>query len=229
MLGLGKRSRGLFLKLASTEVVDVVAGAGWDFAVVDLEHSQLSERDGRALLRHAAAIGLPALVRVPQLDRGAVNRLLEAGAAGIQLSMVRRAEQVAELRSATRYAPGGTRSVSLAHPQAGYGATALADYLAEQAARPPLVVAQIETAETDDPLDEILAAGADVAFVGVTDLTVDTGLEAARVTARIEEVAAAAERAGVALGAFGLDDPRVVYDVASSDLALLRTAVAGGA
>lgn len=229
MLGLGKRSRGLFLKLASTEVVDVVARAGWDFAVVDLEHSQLSEGDARALVRHAAAIGLPALVRIPEVDRGAVNRLLEAGAAGIQLSTVRRVAQVAALRSATRYAPTGTRSVSLSHPQAGYGATALADYLAEQAARPPLVVAQIETAETDDPLDDIMAARPDVAFVGVTDLTVDAGLDAARVTARVEQVAAAAERAGVALGAFGLDDPRVVYDLASSDLALLRTAVAGAA
>jgi hypothetical protein len=49
------------------------------------------------------------------------------------------------------------------------------------------------------------------------------------VTARIEELAAAADRVGIALGAFGLDDPRVVYDLASSDLALLRTAVAGGA
>jgi 4-hydroxy-2-oxoheptanedioate aldolase len=229
MLGLGNRRRGLFVKLPSTEVIDLVAASGHDFAVVDLEHSQLSEETARALLRHARAIGLPALVRVPQLDRGAVNRLLEAGAAGIQLSTVRRAAEVRELRAAMRYAPDGNRSISLAHPQAGYGGTRLADYLARQAAEPPLLVAQIETARTQDPLDEILAERPDVVFVGMTDLSVDLGLDASRVRARVEEIADAAERAAVPLGAFGLDDPRVVYHLVASDLTLLRAAVVDAA
>jgi 4-hydroxy-2-oxoheptanedioate aldolase len=229
MLGLRKPRRGLFLKLASTEVVDLVAAAGFDFAVVDLEHSQLGEAAARALVRHARVIGLPALVRLPEVDRGLVNRLLEAGAAGIQLSSVRRASQLRELRAATRYAPEGTRSISLAHPQAAYGATPLRDYLAAQAGRPPAIVAQIETAETDDPLDAILAERPDVAFLGMTDLSVDLGLNADRVRARVDEVAVAAERAGVALGAFGLDDPRVSYHLVSSDLALLRAAMADAA
>jgi 4-hydroxy-2-oxoheptanedioate aldolase len=229
MLELRKPRRGLFVKLASTEVIDIVAAAGHDFAVVDLEHSQLSEQDARALVRHARAIGFPALVRLPQLDRGVVNRLLEAGAAGIQLSTVRRAAQVRELRAATRYAPAGDRSISLSHPQAGYGGVALADYLARAAAEAPLVVAQIETAATDDPMEEILAERPDVVFLGLTDLTVDLGLDHSRVRARVEEIAAAAERAGVPLGAFGLDDPRVVYHLVSSDLTLLRAAVADAA
>jgi 4-hydroxy-2-oxoheptanedioate aldolase len=226
MLELRNRRRGLFVKLPSTEIIDVVARAGYDFAVVDLEHSQLSEETARALVRHATALGFPALVRIPQLDRGAVNRLLEAGAAGIQLSTVRRAAQVRELREATCYAPRGNRSISLAHPRADYGGTGLAEYLADQATNPPLVVAQIETARTEDPLEAILAEAPDVVFLGLTDLTVDLGLEASRVRARVDEVADAAEAAGIPLGAFGLDEPRVVYHVAGSDLSLLRSAVA---
>lgn len=229
MLELGNRRRGLFVKLPSTEVIDLVAAAGYDFAVVDLEHSQLGEEAARALVRHAHAIGLPALVRLPEVDRGAVNRLLEAGAAGIQLSTVRRAAQVADLRRASRYAPQGSRSISLSHPQAGYGGEPLREYLRRQHERPPLVVAQIETAQTDDPLDDIMAAGPDVAFLGLTDLSVDLGLDDARVRARVEEVAGAAQRAGVPLGAFGLDDSRVVYDLVSSDISLLRAAVADAA
>jgi 4-hydroxy-2-oxoheptanedioate aldolase len=229
MLELVNRRRGLFVKLPTTEVIDVIAAAGFDFAVVDLEHSQLSEADARALVRHARALGFPALVRLPEVDRGAVNRLLEAGAAGIQLSTVRTVAQVRELRAASRYAPQGARSISLAHPEAGYGAVPLEDYLRAAESQPPLVVAQIETAETDDPLDDILAAGADVAFLGLTDLSVDLGLDHARLRARVDEVAAAAERAGIRLGAFGLDDRRVVYDLVSSDLSLLRAAVANAA
>ena len=229
MLELRKPRRGLFVKLASPEVIDIIAAAGHDFAVIDLEHSQLSEDAARALVRHARAIGFPAIVRLPQLDRGLVNRLLEAGAAGIQLSTVRRAAQVRELRAATRYAPEGDRSISLAHPQAGYGGVALAEYLGRAAREAPLVVAQIETAATDDPLEEIFAERPDVIFLGLTDLSVDLGLDPVRVRARVDEVADAAERAGIPLGAFGLDDSRVVYHLVSSDLTLLRAAVADAA
>jgi 4-hydroxy-2-oxoheptanedioate aldolase len=219
-----RRLAGTFLKLPALEVVEIAA-AQLDFAVIDLEHSQLSEGDALRLVRHAWALGFPAVVRLHELDRALVNRLLEAGAAGIQLSSVRRAAEVEALRAACLYPPGGTRSISLAHPLARYGETPLHDYLAEQ--EPPLVVAQIETAETDDPLDAILGAGVDVAFVGVTDLSVDLGLDATRVEARVGEIAAAAEGAGVALGGFGADD-RWRYAVATSDLALLREAYARG-
>jgi 4-hydroxy-2-oxoheptanedioate aldolase len=215
----------LFVKLGATEVLDIAARSGLDFVVVDLEHSQLSEADGLRLTRHAAAIGLPALARIPELDRGAVNRLLEAGARGIQLSTVRAVAQVEALRAATRYAPKGNRSISLAHPGAEYGGVPLADYLDAQALSPPELVVQIETAETDDPLPDVLAAGADVAFVGTTDLSVDLGLDPVRVRERVEAIAAAAARAGVELGGFALDHPDVTYDVSGSDVALLRAAV----
>jgi 4-hydroxy-2-oxoheptanedioate aldolase len=229
MLGLRNRTRGVFVKLPSTEVVDLAAAAGFGFAVVDLEHSQLSEAQARALIRHGRALGLPTLARIPELDRGAVNRLLEAGAAGIQLSTVRSAAQVRALRDMTRYPPSGTRSISLAHPRAEYGALALADYLGAEAATPPLAVAQIETAATEDPLDAILAAARDVAFIGTTDLAVDLGLDDNRLAVRVEEIASAAAAAGVALGAFGLDDERVTYQIMASDLSLLRTALGNAA
>jgi len=220
----GRRLQGTFVKLPAAEVVEIAAET-LDFVVIDLEHSQLAEGDALRLVRHAWALGFPALVRIHELDRAFVNRVLEAGAAGIQLSSVRSSAEVEALREACLYAPAGTRSVSLAHGPARYGATPLADYL--DAAEPPLVVAQIETAATDDPLDAILAAGPDVAFVGVTDLAVEYGLDDERVRARVDEVAAAADAAGVAFGGFG-DDDRYRYAVASSDLALLRKAYAGG-
>lgn len=216
---------GTFLKLPATEAMDVVALAGFDFAIVDREHSQLDEGEALRLVRHASAIGFPAVVRVPDVDAGGVNRLLEAGAAGIQLSTVRSTQQVRALVAATRYAPGGARSVSLAHPMAGYGAIPLTEAVG---AEPPLLVGQIETAEVDDPLDEILGSGLDVAFLGITDLTVALEFDAERVRHRIEEVTKAAQAAGVVLGAFASDASSVPegarYLALSSDLALLRAA-----
>ena len=229
MLELRNRARGIFIKLPATDVIDLAAATGFQFAVVDLEHSQLSEADARGLVRHARAIGFPALVRIPEPDRGLVNRLLEAGAAGIQLSTVRSAADVNALRAQMSYAPDGARSISLAHPQASYGAVSLADYLNAQRAERPVLVAQIETARTDDPLDVIAEARPDVIFIGTTDLAVDLELDDERVRARIEEIADAATRASVPLGAFGLDDERIVYQIMASDLSLLRTAFADAA
>ena len=98
------RAVGTFVKLPALESVDVCA-ASLDFCVVDYEHSQLSEPDVLRLVRHAAAIGFAAVVRIPEVDRGLVNRLLEAGAAGIQLSSVRRIAEVQALVSARSASP----------------------------------------------------------------------------------------------------------------------------
>src|SRR5919202_2784783 len=78
---------GTFVKLPALESIELCA-AELDFAVVDLEHSQLSEADALRLVRHAYALGFPAVARIPEVDRGLVNRLLEAGAGGVHLSSV---------------------------------------------------------------------------------------------------------------------------------------------
>ena len=229
---------GTFAKLADPEAAAVLAGSGFDFAIVDREHSQLSESQAAALVRRMLDAGLPALVRLPALDRGEINRLLEAGASGIQLSGVRSAGQVRELVQAMRYPPDGARSLSLAHAQAGFGAMPLREYLdTTRGDGAPLAVIQIETAETDDPLAAILAAGADVAFIGTTDLLVDFELEATRAAERTEAIADAAEAAGVPWGGFAADGPAAGklaargagYLAVSSDVALVRQACADAA
>jgi 2-keto-3-deoxy-L-rhamnonate aldolase RhmA len=228
---------GTFLKLPALESVDIAASAGFDLAVIDREHSQLAEAQSLALVRHAAAIGLPALVRIPGVDAAAINRLLEAGAAGIQLSSLRAARERDALVAATRYAPDGSRSVSLAHPGADYGGTPLATYL-EQSKGGALLVGQIETATTADPLADLLT-GLDAAFIGTTDLSVDLGrpgmLEDERVRGRVAEIAAAAAKAKVALGVWvanadalaSLKRATLRYVLVGSDLQLLRAGLAG--
>jgi 4-hydroxy-2-oxoheptanedioate aldolase len=218
----GGRVVGTFVKLPALESIEICASS-LDFCVVDHEHSQLSEADVLRLVRHAAALAFPAVVRIPEVDRGLVNRLLEAGAAGIQLSSVRRVAEVRALTTAAAYPPDGSRSISLAHPQARYGAVPLREYVGSVAA--PLVVIQLETRETDDPPLELCRAGADVAFLGLTDLLVDCGLDEDATSARADELAAAVSEAGIALGGFGAEE-RFRYSVVSSDVALLREAVA---
>lgn len=229
---------GVFVKLPIPDVLDVAHAAGLDFVVVDLEHSGMDQREAISLVRHADAIGLSALVRVPTVDSALINRLLENGAVGIQLSMLRRGEQAAALLAITRYGPVGARSVSLAHRTASFGADGLAAYLDAESDAPPLLVGQIETADTD-PLAELIA-GLDVCFVGTTDLAVDLGQVVPGdpgVARAVQAIAATAGHAGVAFGgwtpavdqvaALGLSAAR--YVVVGSDLQLLTAALRAAA
>lgn len=235
-LASGATVRSVFVKLAALEVVDLVHQAGLDAMVVDLEHSQLSDSEARRLVRHASALGLPAVVRLPSVDPGLINRLLEAGAAGIQLSTVTSRRQVEELIAACRFPPGGRRSLSLAHPAAGYGLESMTEHLAARRSG-PIIVVQIETAKTDDPLPMIVS-GTDVAFIGTTDLAVDLGATGPGdpvVDEVIGRIAAAVADAGppTTLGGWAanahaagrLMDHGARYITWSSDLALLAGAL----
>ncbi|MFD3838593.1 aldolase/citrate lyase family protein [Streptomyces sp. NPDC058642] len=231
-LTAGEPAVGTFVKLASPDVAELAEAAGFAFVVVDLEHSALTEQNAIDLVRHAHACGLPALVRVPEVD-AAVNRLLEAGAAGIQLSMLTRVAQAEALAAATRFAPAGRRSVSLANRAARFGAVPLAAFLGAEQDDPPVLVGQIETGHTD-PLPDLLAP-LDVCFVGSTDLAVDLGLPAAPAVLRaaVDRVREAARSAAVAFGGWtptrgaaadlGLSDAD--YLVVGSDLQMLATAL----
>ncbi|MFJ6653292.1 HpcH/HpaI aldolase/citrate lyase family protein [Microbacterium sp. NPDC091313] len=228
---------GTFVKLPRPEVVDVVALAGFDFFVLDLEHGQSSYAEARETLGAARAAGVDAVVRIGVLDTALANRLLEAGAAGIQLSTVTSVTLARGLRAALRYQPLGERSISLAQPAARYGATALSDYLAEFGEH-PLVVGQFETVRYDDPIADI-ASHLDIAFIGPTDLSVAAGTPgsldegaAAEVIAQVESAA----HSGAQLGTF-VASPTAARDafargyryvLLASDLAVLGSALRDG-
>lgn len=221
---------GTFVKLPRPEVVDVMALAGFDFIVLDYEHAQIGAAELLATVRAACAAELPVLVRVPELDRGLINRLLEAGAIGIQLARVN-ASSAAELDRLVRYPPAGTRSMSLAQPAGRYGLRPVEEYIATHNAD-VLTVGQIETRDYARALDETVAA-LDITFIGPMDLSVDLGhpgdVRAGAVQDAIAAIEASAARAGVPLGIFvaGRDAARTAigrgyrYLLVSSDLGML--------
>ena len=193
---------GTFVKLPRPEVIDLLALAGFDFVICDMEHAQITEVEARLVIRASAAAGLPCMVRLPDPTPGVVNRLLEAGAAGIQMPRLQVAAEARRLRQMMRYPPEGRRSVGTANPMAGYGSRALPAYLAAANAS-ALVVGQFETVQMEDPCDPMMD-GLDVAFIGPVDLRVDYGLDAddAKVERHVRIVETAAARTGTVMGAF---------------------------
>lgn len=225
---------GTFLKLPRREVVDVLALTGFDFVICDLEHAAICEHEAREVILAGLARKLPVIVRTPNAEPGLINRILEYGAAGVQVPHVRNREDAETIVSGTRYPPAGTRSASLAQPAANYGHREVASYLSE-ANDDVLAVGQLETCVFDDPLEDILTP-LDVAFIGTFDMTIDAGVPGAADDQKVREVIStierAADRTDTLLGVYTSDAPAAQRALASgyryvavgSDLGLLNRA-----
>lgn len=223
MVSLASRLRqgplvGTFLKLPRREVVDVLALAGFDFIICDLEHAAICEQEAREVILAGLARGLPVIVRTPNAEPGLVNRVLEYGAAGVQVPHVRSREDAEAFVSASRYPPAGTRSASLAQPAANYGHGEVATYLSA-ANDDVLTVGQLETCVFDDPVEDVLAP-LDVAFIGTFDLTIDAGVPGAAEDQKVREVVSTIERAA--------DRTDTLLGVYASDASAAQRALASG-
>ena len=117
---------GTFMKIPSVETVEIVKLAGFDFIVLDAEHALLSLSDLNQMILVARAIGISPIVRVPDHGYGDVQRILDAGAAGLFFPHVAdRAECEQVVRQAshppygTRGAGGGMRAGNWGMARAG--------------------------------------------------------------------------------------------------------------
>lgn len=158
---------GTFLiELPTTRTLRSLAFAGYDFVVLDLEHSTYGVERMAQLATEAQLLGMPALARVWTDDAGLIGKVLDAGANGVMVGHVETAAQAAAVVRAARYAPSGDRSIA---PLVSYGAAPVAQTrLGDDA----LVVVQIEGTEGLANCASISSVpGVDAVFVGVYDLS----------------------------------------------------------
>jgi 4-hydroxy-2-oxoheptanedioate aldolase len=191
---------GCFQRIMAPEVTEVCAAADFDFVVIDLEHTPVTEERAAGLIRAAEAAGIPALVRVASHEPTTIGRLLDAGPAGLHVPQVGSAREAEAAVRATRYAPDGTRGLAVPR-QSGYGARmSLAEYVAASADW-PLVVVQAESRSALDEVEAIAALdGVDVVFVGLTDLSQDLGVPGDYEHAALREAVDGAFRAIASCG-----------------------------
>jgi 2-keto-3-deoxy-L-rhamnonate aldolase RhmA len=201
---------GVFCKSRDPAVIEALAYAGYEFAVADLDHSALGLSDVEQLVRAADAAELPVLVRLTAGGLHDVGRVLDAGAAGVQVVDVTSVEDARRWRSAARYPPDGTRGLAFSQRAASFGAVSPREYL-EQARRGTTVVAQIESLRGISALPEILQAGdlVDALFLGPVDLSASMGhpadVDHPSVVAALDAAATQIVDAGAPLGIFAAD------------------------
>jgi 4-hydroxy-2-oxoheptanedioate aldolase len=150
-------------------------------------------------------------------------------------------QQIEELVAATRYSPAGERSVSMAHVTADYGARTLAEYVADELEAPPVLIGQIETAKTVDPLDELARPPLDAVFIGTADLSVSLNhpgeMSHPAMRTRLEAIAETCRAADLPLGAYAgsaeaipaLVGTGVSYVALGADLSMLFAKMTGEA
>lgn len=200
----GEPTIGAFVNLGSTVAAELVARAGFDWVVIDLEHGAGTEGDLYPQLLAVQSTSTAAVVRVPQAARLPVGRVLDAGADGLMIPRLETLAEITETLSWMRYPPAGIRGV--AGPTRGAGFNSIPH--AELAGRvnPGIAgVFQVESPAAVEAAEAVAALdGVDVLFVGPADLSHSMGIpgefENPRFLGALDKVAAACEAHGKAAG-----------------------------
>jgi len=154
----------------------IVAGAGADFIILDMEHSGWSIETIKRQIAHANGAGLTALVNPPSDAHDQICRPLDLGAIGVMVPVVETRAQAEAIVRATRYPPVGTRGSAFGVAHDGYRIGDVAATM-KSANERTLVIVKIETAAGVANADAIMGVpGVDVGFVGHTDLSVSLGI-----------------------------------------------------
>lgn len=198
---------GTFAFVASPDIVEILGYAGFDYVIIDLEHSPKNWSDVANMIRAAELRGMAALVRIRENTEKSILEVLELGAAGIVVPFVQSQEDVRKAVSATNYAPKGARGTCTLTRAARYGGLR-SDFLAHCLRQNDdlVIVGQIEDRAGVDRIDAIVSCdpGLDALIVGRSDLASSLGepgqVEAPAVLEATGRVVEAARRAGVAAG-----------------------------
>jgi 2-keto-3-deoxy-L-rhamnonate aldolase RhmA len=188
---------------ASVEVAAQVAGMGFDFLWIEMEHSPVTLETLRNMV--LATRGMKALpfARVPVNELWMAKRVLDAGVCGVIFPFTSTPELAAQAAAACRYPPAGRRGsgANLARFTWPGGA----DGYADSADRNVVVIVVIEEARAVDDIEAIAATpGIDILFIGTSDLSFSLGLrgnqEHPRLQEAIDKVLAAGAKHGKVVG-----------------------------
>ncbi|KPW33125.1 Achromobactin biosynthetic protein AcsB [Pseudomonas coronafaciens pv. atropurpurea] len=200
-LGNGQPVYGLISSIPAPAAIELIAEAGFDFVIIDMEHVLINPETVENMIRVAESYGLTPLVRVADLNPKTLLRLLDGGAQGIVLPMIESPEQLADAITACKYHPLGCRSLNAGRP-GSFGKHSLAQYV-EAANQQIMVVAMIESAEGVRRATEIAAVpGLDMILEGAADLSQSLGMpwqiDQPDVQQALSDTWQAAQAAGVA-------------------------------
>lgn len=164
---------GTWISSASPLAAEAVAHAGFDWGLIDMEHSPVDLMALVHLLQAVAASRMVPLVRVPCNDPVVIKRVLDAGAATLLVPFVQDADAARAAVAAMRYPPEGMRAISSSGRASRFGTDP--GYL-RNANRGLALIVQLETVQAIGQLESIaVVPGVDAIFIGPADLSAAMG------------------------------------------------------
>lgn len=228
----GQRQIGMWCSLPDPAVGEVMGACGYDWILIDTEHSPMSAVDTLPILRAVSQFAISPLVRPGWNDAVEIKKLLDIGVQSLLIPFVQNADEARAAVAAVRYPPDGIRGVSGSSRASMYGA--VTGY-AQKAQDQICLIVQIETKEAADRVEEIAAVeGVDGVFVGPADLAASMGhLGNAKhpdVQATIKQTIERITAAGKPAGFLSLNDEMLemvveagaVFIAVDVDVAMLR-------
>jgi 4-hydroxy-2-oxoheptanedioate aldolase len=190
--------------IRSTEVIPVLATAGWDYIVIDTEHCAYGVETLQRLCQAASYEDMIAMVRVPDKLYHQLAQTLDFGAGGLVIPRVETRQEAERIVQSTKYFPSGQRGASKTSIAARFPECSTMSYL-EWANRETLIVIQIESESGVENADELLSVeGIDAVMIGPFDLSQSLGIPGDMQNPRLQDacrsVIAACQRHGVAPG-----------------------------
>jgi 4-hydroxy-2-oxoheptanedioate aldolase len=203
----GERQVGLWSALASPIAAEIVAGAGFDWIVIDGEHGPNDIPSLLAQLQAMRGGTAEPVFRVPWNDAVIIKRALDAGARSLLVPFVQNAEEARKAVAATRYPPLGFRGVAVGPRANDYGR--IKGYH-QNAHLDTCLLVQLETKAALGEIEAIAAVeGVDGLFVGPSDLAADFGYlgdtRHPEVQAAIKDAVERIRQAGKSAGTFAID------------------------
>jgi 2-dehydro-3-deoxyglucarate aldolase/4-hydroxy-2-oxoheptanedioate aldolase len=175
LAGVGPTIFGTWVKLPTLETVELLGLAGFDFIVVDMEHAPLTLESAYRAIFVAQAMGMGALVRVPDRSDSHLQRLLDSGADGILVPRVTDAATCRASVDAMRFSPTGVRGLGSTSRAGRWGLDTQANYL-DHGTNGIVRGVQVEDQDGLRMIDDILAVeGLSALFIGTGDLSLSSG------------------------------------------------------
>jgi 4-hydroxy-2-oxoheptanedioate aldolase len=172
-LARGELQIGLWSSLCSPIVAEIIGYSGFDWILVDTEHSPNEPPAVLAQLQALQAGTATPIVRPAWNDPVLLKRLLDIGAQAVLVPFVQNAEEAAKAVAACRYPPAGIRGITMSGRGSRYGR--VPDYL-KRADAEICVLVQVETGEALSQLEAIASVdGVDGVFIGPADLSASLG------------------------------------------------------
>jgi 2-keto-3-deoxy-L-rhamnonate aldolase RhmA len=171
-LGNGEVPVGMQISIGAPTVIEVLAYAGFDYCMLDMEHSRISLETMEHCIRAADASGITTLVRVAENDPNSIRHCIEAGAQGVVIPHIKNREEARKAVESVRYPPEGKCGICPAIRAANFSKTHWDDYL-RHSSNQTMVIPLLEDKEAIEKAEEIFAelkSGVDAIGFGRGDL-----------------------------------------------------------